>query len=123
MQFGNLQAKVKVWDTGGQKKYRTIAKGYYKQCQGILLVFDVTDAKSFDSIEIWMNNIFTHADQNVLKFLIANKVDSTTEIAIAKDIAMEKAKKYQMEYWEISAKTGEGINECVEKLVKTINYH
>jgi small GTP-binding protein len=120
MHFGNVNAKVKIWDTAGQEKFHTITKGFYKQSQGVLLLFDVTDAKSFENIEKWMNNIFTHADQNVFKFLLGNKVDLVAERAVTKEHAMEKAKKYNMEYWETSAKTGEGINECVEKLVKTI---
>lgn len=46
--------KLQMWDTAGQEKFRTITSAYYKGAQGIVLVFDVTDRKSFDDIKNWL---------------------------------------------------------------------
>ncbi len=43
-----------MWDTAGQEKFRTITSAYYKGSQGIVLVFDLTDRKSFDDIKNWL---------------------------------------------------------------------
>jgi GTPase SAR1 family protein len=44
-----------VWDTAGTERFRTITPVYYKNCDGVLLVFDITDEKSFDTITYWIN--------------------------------------------------------------------
>jgi len=46
--------KLQMWDTAGQEKFRTITSAYYKGAQGIILVFDVTDRKSFDDVKNWI---------------------------------------------------------------------
>ncbi len=43
---------------------------------GIALVYSVTDRKTFESIESWVKQVSTHAAENVIKILIANKIDS-----------------------------------------------
>ena len=119
-QYENIIAKVKIWDTAGQEKFHTITKSFYNQSQGVLLLFDLTDQHSFENVEKWMNDIYNHADQNVIKFLIGNKLDLVSQRVITKEVGLAKASKYKMQYFETSAKTGEGINETVEKLVLQI---
>ena len=49
--------KLQIWDTAGQERFRSISKSYYKSANGILLVYDVTDRSSFDSIRNWIKQI------------------------------------------------------------------
>ena len=49
--------KVQLWDTAGQERFRTIAKSYYKGAHGIILIFDVTNRKTYDNIRKWLNQI------------------------------------------------------------------
>lgn len=51
-QFINIQ-----WDTAGQDRFRTITSTYYKGAHGIMLVFDVTDRESFDSLKFWLQEV------------------------------------------------------------------
>jgi small GTP-binding protein len=44
--------KFQIWDTAGQERYRTITQTYYKGAHGVLLVYSVTDRKSFESVGI-----------------------------------------------------------------------
>lgn len=67
--------KLQIWDTAGQEKFKTITAAYYKGAQGLLLVFDITDRKSFIDIENWMFEAEKYANQKIVKILIGNKSD------------------------------------------------
>ena len=49
--------KVQLWDTAGQDKFRAITRNYYKGASGIILIFDVTNVKSYENIKKWINEI------------------------------------------------------------------
>ena len=67
------QIKLQIWDTAGQERFRTITQTYYKNAMGIVLAYDVTDENSYNDISKWMQQIDTHASENVAKILIGNK--------------------------------------------------
>ena len=67
--------QVKIWDTAGQERFRTLTLSFYKQAQGVILCFDVTNANSFKNVRIWLESINTHADENIAKILVGNKID------------------------------------------------
>lgn len=75
VELDEKKVKIQVWDTAGQERFRTITTSYYRSSQGILLVYDITDTKSFQSIRSWLQQIAIHADVNVNKMLIGNKCD------------------------------------------------
>ena len=71
--------RLQIWDTAGQERFKTITQTYYKGAMGIVMVYSITDRDSFNALENWMRQIKTHAAENVIKVLIANKSDCTTE--------------------------------------------
>lgn len=67
--------QVQVWDTAGQEQFHKITTSYYKGAHGIMLVYDVSDAKSLENVEYWIKNIKSHASDTVQVALIGNKCD------------------------------------------------
>jgi Ras-related protein Rab-8A len=75
IQVDGKKIKLQIWDTAGQERFRTITTSYFRGAQGVVLVYDVTDRKTFISIRNWMAQIQLHADANINRILIGNKCD------------------------------------------------
>ena len=44
-------AKLQIWDTAGQEKYRSIASTYYKGAAGVVVVYDITRKDTFENLQ------------------------------------------------------------------------
>ena len=64
LKSGN-RVKVQLWDTAGQERFRTIAKSYYRGAHGIILMYDVTNPKSFESMRKWLTQIKEEAPSKI----------------------------------------------------------
>ncbi len=113
--------KLQIWDTAGQERFRTITTAYYRGAMGILLVYDVSDEKSFENVRGWMRNIEMHASSNVNKILIGNKCDVSEEkrvISTARGQAL--ADEFGIPFAETSAKSGVNVTEAFMKIAGDI---
>ena len=61
IQLGDKKIKLQIWDTAGQERFKTITTAYYRGAMGILLAYDVTNAKTFENVKNWMRQIEMHA--------------------------------------------------------------
>ena len=111
--------KVQIWDTAGHERFRSITYSYYRGANAIIIVFDITDKKSFLSITEWLKQIEKHAKENVFKFLVGNKSDLAEERKVSFEEAKEYADKHDLPYIETSAKEGININELFESSIKS----
>src|SRR5437588_7884235 len=57
MELDGQRVKLQIWDTAGQERFRTITTAYYRGAMGILLVYDVTDERSFLNVANWIRNV------------------------------------------------------------------
>lgn len=53
IELDGKKIKLQIWDTAGQERFRTITTAYYRGAMGIMLVYDITNEKSFDNIKNW----------------------------------------------------------------------
>ena len=74
--------KIQIWDTAGQDRFRQLGESYYRGAAGIILVYDVTDIKSFENIDYWLNKIRTIGDIGSEMILCGNKIDMINEINV-----------------------------------------
>ena len=51
IELDGKKIKLQIWDTAGQERFRTITTAYYRGAMGIMLVYDITNEKSFDNIK------------------------------------------------------------------------
>ncbi|KAK4705818.1 hypothetical protein P7C70_g388, partial [Phenoliferia sp. Uapishka_3] len=112
--------KLQIWDTAGQERFRTITTAYYRGAMGILLVYDVTDERSFNNIRTWHANVEQHASEGVNKVLIGNKCDWTDKKVITEQQGQELADELGLRYLETSAKTNINVEEAFFALARDI---
>jgi Ras-related protein Rab-1A len=103
--------KLQIWDTAGQERFRTIISSYYKGAHGILLIFDLTETESFESLKNWLIEIEKNANKNVIKLLIGNKCDLDDQRAISFEKGKDFAEQFNMKYLETSAKNDYNVTE------------
>ena len=118
----NTCARLKIWDTCGQEKFRAITRQYFKNSEGVFVVFDLTNKETTKKLDIWMKDIKDNIDNDYFIFLIGNKSDiKDRDLTIAEE-AKQFAINKKINYYEVSAKTGSGIYNIFEKMAsKLIN--
>jgi len=104
--------RLQLWDTAGQEKFRTITSSFYRATHGILFVYDITNADSFESIKQWYREIDRYASDNINKVLVANKADLEAQRAVKHEDAKQYADSLEMAFFEASAKSGKNVDEC-----------
>jgi Ras-related protein Rab-1A len=116
--------RFQLWDTAGQERefypgFRTITSSYYRGAHGVAVVFDVTDRLSFDKVGGWIEEIDRNSADKLLRVLLANKVDSESR-RVSEIEGRTLSQRYGMQYYEVSAKTGQGVHEVFTSMAETL---
>ncbi|EJD04435.1 GTP-binding protein SAS1 [Fomitiporia mediterranea MF3/22] len=120
IELDGKRIKLQIWDTAGQERFRTITTAYYRGAMGILLVYDVTDQKSFDNIDTWFSAVEQHASNEVDRILVGNKCDWEEKRVVSYDAGKEKADKLGIAFIETSAKEGKEVEKAFFSLAGAI---
>jgi len=120
LEIDGKRFKLQIWDTAGQERFRSITCAYYRGAQGILLVYDSTNSRTFKSIANWMRTIEMNATEAVEKILIGNKCDKEDEIAVKTPRGKALADEYGMPFFETSAKTNTNVFEAFISITQAL---
>ena len=118
----NKTISFEIWDTAGQEKFQSLTKGFFRNAQGIMVVYDKTNSETYQNIKYWTQSIKTHLGsdiESIAVIIIGNKIDCK-EREIKKEEAEAYSAQLGYKYFETSAKTGENVNSTIKYLVKEV---
>ena len=129
--FAFLKTKIdginiewQIWDLAGQPAFRNVMKSYYKGAMGALAIYDVTQPKSLESLDSWVQEVRERAEtyDNLPVVLVGNKIDLRDEIpsSLKTFQGFVKSKSLNAGFIETSAKTGEAIEDAFITLARDI---
>jgi small GTP-binding protein len=110
---------VMIWDILGQRDYRSLHSMYFRGAAGGLLVFDVTRADTFRSLEDWKESFF-RVVKPVPMVILANKCDRLEHAAVTQEEMDNLAYRYNCPILKTSALTGENVEKAFFTLAKEI---
>ncbi|KAK2704320.1 ras-related protein Rab-8A-like [Artemia franciscana] len=120
IEIDGKRIKLQIWDTAGQERFRTITTAYYRGAMGIMLVYDITNERSFENIKNWVRNIEEHASSDVEKMILGNKCDMNDRRQVSKERGEQLALEYGIRFMETSAKASINVENAFITLARDI---
>jgi len=112
--INDIDIEVRLWDTAGLEKYRSLTEKYYEGADVILLCYDTTDSVALKQLDEWKKiyDIKTNKKGNqIIKCLIGLKIDNTEHRAISTEEGKLYAEQNNFYFSEISSKTNVNVDE------------
>ena len=115
---------LQIWDTAGQERFQSLGVAFYRGADACVLTYDLTDSKSFDNLESWMDEFLVHANPtnpSTFPFVVlGNKLDLAQT---RRQVSTQKAKawctaKSDIPYYETSAKEAVNVEQAFATIAK-----
>ena len=118
--INSKKIRLQIWDTAGQERFRNIAKNYFQSSDGFLIVYDISNHESFETLDYWIEEIKSNSQELAKMNLVGNKCDLNDERKVKKEEGEIYAKEHKIKFYEVSAKDGTNVEEVFTRLVKDI---
>jgi small GTP-binding protein len=120
IEINGEQIKIYIFDSAGQERFRSIARNQYKKADGIILIYDITDKKSFESINFWVNSIKEFLINGTECLLIGNKIDLNNLRVVSLNEGEKLSHNLNIPFIETSAKDDINVNQAFMKIIDVL---
>ena len=114
------KVNAKFFDTSGQERFHSLSANFIKRADGIILMYDITNRESFDTISKWLDDIIDYKERDFPIILVGNKCDLENERKVPKEEGESFANKLNVKFYETSNKDGINIEESSRELIKIV---
>ena len=116
------EAQLSIWDTAGQERFHSLGPIYYRDAKGAVLVYDITDESTFDRVKSWTKELRKMVGDNtkICITIVGNKIDLERHRGVSQQAAKKYADSVGANYFEVSAKTGTGVDDAFRDLTKVL---
>ena len=111
---------VQLWDSAGQEKFKSITKNLFNRVQGIIILYDITNKKSFLNVPNWIKLIQETTNNMIPYTLAGTKCDLNNEREVEEEEGIKLSQENKIDFMETSAKNNINIMECINTFVKNI---
>lgn len=122
LEMNGHNVMLQIWDTAGEVRFHSVGAAFYRGTDACILVFDVTQRESFNRLTMWRDDLFSKSFiENTSTFpiiIFANKADLDQERQVTYEEAKRWADANHHELLEVSAKTGQNVEDGFKQIVK-----
>lgn len=118
LNVGKKSVKLMIWDTAGQERFHALGPIYYRDANGALLVYDITDRDSFTKVRNWVKELRKIVGKNIVLVIAGNKADMEKQRQVDEAEAKEYAESVGAHHILCSAKTGKNVEQAFLELTK-----
>ena len=110
---------LQIWDTSGQERYQSITKNFYRNADGIIFIFDLTNKESFEHMKNWLMSS-VDCNKDFKSILVGNKLDLKNERVVNQESIKKFLEKNEMKFFETSAKEGTNVDIIFKEISQLI---
>ena len=115
-----MRLEFKIWDTVGHDAFNSLTRMYYKGTHGALLVYDITNAESFEKVKYWLEDLRENGSGLERVVIVGNKSDISIDRKVGQMDAKTFASEEKLKWLECSAKTGKNVTEAFKELIDQV---
>ena len=112
--------KAQIWDTAGAERFRAITSAHYRKAVGAVVVYDITDPRSFSAVRKWVQDVRDLAEPNIVIMLVGNKLDIVESDPSKRQVSTESGQDFASEnsllFMETSAVADVNVRDVFEEL-------
>ena len=111
LNIDNKRVNLAIWDTAGQERFHALGPIYYRDANGALLVYDITDRSSFDRVQVWVKELKKMLGDNITIVIAGNKIDLERQRVVTVEEGESYARTVGATHFSTSAKLNKGVSE------------
>ena len=120
--YSDKDYKLHIWDTAGQEQFSSIVRSYLRQLDVIILMYDITDTRTFKDLDKWINEVdYVNKDKEVIKYIIGNKKDLEKKRQVTYREAQKYCNQQNIQFSEASIKDIQSINLVFDNVMKAVD--
>ena len=120
MYLEDRTVRLQLWDTAGQERFRSLIPSYIRDSSVAVVVYDVTNAKTFEQTRKWVDDVRSERGNDVIIVLVGNKTDLADKRQVTEAQGQDEERKNNLMFIETSAKLGHNVKVLFKRIAQAL---